>query len=337
MHKFCAFPAAWEKVPVTLEEIGVISNPGSTRMNKVLQDFRQVVGSYSGVVYRELSSIDDMEHILRDFAAQGIKLLILSGGDGTLQLGVTAIMNHPIFDEPPVIAILPGGRTNMVAEALSMFGSPSECLREVVDGALKDDLKTVDLPFIRLQVTPNAPPVYGAFFGAATIVRGIEFTRRVIYPLGLPNFLSHAIAIVWLVLLAASPFKGKSSPMRREPLHVNFGDSTPEPKAYMIVLVTTLNRLILGLSAASAVGEGALRYTSIEYTFMAAFRAAWTFLFGRPSTKLVRGLVRRRMHAVELRTISPVTLDGEFFQPDPAHPVRLEATAPFTFVRLDDE
>lgn len=306
-------------------------------MNKMLQGFRQVVGGYQGIAYRELSNIDDMEHILRDFAAQGIRLLILSGGDGTLQLGVTALMNHDIFDEPPVISILPGGRTNMVAEALGMFGSPSECLREVVDGAVSGELKTVDLPFIRLQVRPDATPVYGAFFGAATIVRGMEFTREVIYPLGLPNFLSHAIAIVYLVANAAWPFKGPKAPMRAEPLYVNFGDSTPEAKSYMIVLVTTLNRLILGLSAASAVGEGALRYTSIEYTFSAAARAAWTFLFGRPSTKLVRGLVRRRMYGVEIRTSSPVTLDGEFFVPDPAHPVKLEATPPFTFVRLEDE
>ncbi len=306
-------------------------------MNKMLQDFRQVVGSYPGVAYRELSHIDDMEHILRDFAAQGIKLLVLSGGDGTLQLGVTALMNHDIFDEPPVIAILPGGRTNMVAEALGMYGSPSECLRDVVDGAVNGGLKTVDLPFIRLQVKPDDKPVYGAFFGAATIVRGIEFTRNVIYPMGLPNFLSHAIAIVYLVANAAWPFKGPKAPMRAEPMHVNFGDNTPEAKAYMIVLVTTLNRLILGLSAASAVGEGALRYTSIEYSFSAAARAVRTFLFGRPSTKLVRGLVRRRMYSVEIRTPSPVTLDGEFFVPDPAHPVKLEATPPFTFVRLDDE
>jgi len=322
---------------VTLEEIGVISNPGSTRMNKMLQEFRQVVAGYAGVAYRELSHIDDMEHILRDFAAQGVKLLILSGGDGTLQLGVTALMNHDIFPDPPVIAILPGGRTNMVAEALGMYGTPSECLRDVIDGALNGRLKTVDLPFIRLQVKPDAAPVYGAFFGAATIVRGIEFTRNVIYPLGMPNFLSHAIAIVYLVANAAWPFKGANAPMRAEPMHVNFGDSPPEAKAYMIVLVTTLNRLILGLSSASAVGEGALRYTSIEYTVPAAARAAWTFLFGRPSAKPVRGLVRRRLHGVEIRTTSPVTLDGEFFVPDPAHPVTLEATPPFTFVRLKDE
>lgn len=306
-------------------------------MNTMLQDFRQVVGEYPGVTYRELSSIDDMEHILRDFAAQGVRLLVLSGGDGTLQLGATALMNHGIFPEQPVISILPGGRTNMVAEALGMYGTPSECLREVIDAAQAGTLKTVALPFIRLQVRPGEAPVYGAFFGAATIVRGIEFTRKVIYPMGLPNFLSHAIAIVWLVGNAAWPFKGPKAPMRAEPMHVNFGDSTPEPKAYMIVLLTTLNRLILGLSSASAVGEGALRHTSIEYTFSAAARAAWTFMFGRPSSKLVRGLVRRRMHRVEIRTSSPVTLDGEFFHPDPDHPVRLEATPPFTFVRLDDE
>ncbi|MEN3950207.1 acylglycerol kinase family protein [Iodidimonas sp. SYSU 1G8] len=324
---------------MTLDEIGVISNPGSTRMNKELKVFRRAVESYPGLSYRELASIDDMPSILADFAAKGVRMVILSGGDGTLQAGMTALITHDPFPDPPLMAILPGGRTNMVAEALGMFGSPDDCLRDVVDGALKGPrgLKTVDLPFIRMELTPGAPPVYGAFFGAATIVRGIEFCRRVVYPLGLPNFLSHTVAIIWLILLAILPFKSRNSPMRRDPMFVNFGDSTPESKAYMIVLVTTLNRLILGLSAASNVGEGSLRYTSIEYNLWAVLRAARTFLFGRPSTKLVRGLVRRRMYSVEIRTGSPVTLDGEFFHPDPALPVRLEATEAFRFVRLDDE
>ncbi len=305
-------------------------------MNKVLSEFRQVVGEYPGIAYRELSSIDDMEHILRDFAAAGVTLLVLSGGDGTLQLGVTAIMNHDIFPRPPVIVILPGGRTNMVAEALGMHDGPGECLRQVVDAALADRLKTVDLPFIRLQAHPDERAVYGAFFGAATVVRGIEFTRNSIYPMGLPNFLSHAIAIVSLVGMAAWPFKSARSPMRHEPLTVDFGDSAPEAKSYMIVLVTTLNRLILGLSGESAVGRGALSYTSLEYTFMAGVRAAWTFLFGPPSSREVPGLVRRRMEAVAFHTTSPVTLDGEFFEPRPGHPITLAATAPFTFVRLGE-
>jgi hypothetical protein len=320
--------------PVTLSEIGVISNPGSTRMNRELKAFRQAIGKYPGIAYHELASIEEMGGVLREFAARGIRLLILSGGDGTLQAGITALINLEPFEEPPLLAILPGGRTNMVAEALGMFGSPSDCLHAVVGGALADAHRTTELPFVRMELTPDARPIYGAFFGAATIVRGIEFCRRAVYPLGLPNFLSHGIAIVWLVVLAIWPFKGRNSPMRRDPMQVNFGDANPESKAYMIVLVTTLNRLILGLSAASSVGEGALRYTSIEYNLMAMARAVKAFFFGRPSTKLVRGLVRRRMHSVAVRTGGPVTLDGEFFRPDPAHPVRLDATEPFTFVRL---
>ncbi|MBI1181784.1 MAG: hypothetical protein GC201_14625 [Alphaproteobacteria bacterium] len=323
---------------MTLDEIGVVSNPGSTRMNKELKPFRRAVEDYPGLLYRELGGIQEMAEVLREYAERRIKLLIISGGDGTLQAAVTALINHDPFEELPTIAILPGGRTNMVAEALGMFGRPQECLHEVIGRASGGrPLKEIDLPFIRMELVPGAEPVFGAFFGAATIVRGIQFCRRSVYPLGLPNFLSHTVAIIYLVWLALWPFKGRRSPMRREPLAVNFGDSTPEAKAYMIVLVTTLNRLILGLSAASGVGEGALRYTSIEYNVMAIARAARTFLFGRPSGKLVRGLVRRRLHRIEFRTGSAVTLDGEFFTPDPSQPIRLEATMPFRFVRLEDE
>ncbi|MFN3232574.1 MAG: diacylglycerol kinase family protein [Alphaproteobacteria bacterium] len=320
-----------------LGEIGLLANPDSTRMKKGIGALRRAAQAHAGLHYRELSDIDDVPHILRDFADAGVKLLIIAGGDGTIQsVGTNLVVDRP-FEVLPVLATLPGGHTNMTAESLGFAGAPDMLLEDVVAAAVNDSVETVPLPFLSMRISPDKPPVLGIFFGAATIVRGMQFTRRVIYPLGLPNALSHFLAIGYLLFNAAWPFKTARSPMRREPVTVKFGDTASVSRPYFVLFVTTLDRLILGIHTSSPVGEGMLRYSSIDYKASAIFRAVRTFLFGRPTAKLVKGLVRRRASMIEITSDCPVTLDGEFFDPQPGQPIRLEATEPFRFVHLRDE
>lgn len=324
---------------MTPQDIALISNPESTRMKRDLGAVRDVLARYPGVLHRELTSVDEIGDVLSECAQQGIKLVIINGGDGTIHAAVTAVFNEGPFEILPVFAALPGGRTNMTVEALGGYLPPARHLDTLLDAALDPDqpLKTTPLPFVCLHLRAGDVPVYGTFFGTATVVRGIEFCRRVIYPVGLPNFLSHSIAILYLTLVAISPFKTKRSPMRREPIAVNFGDSAVAPQPYFILLATTLDRLIMGLTTTSGIGEGSLRYTSVEYSAGAMIRSLWALLFGRPAAKIVRGLTRRRVATMEIRSDCPVTLDGEFYQPVSDEPVRISASAPLTFVRYEDE
>ncbi len=320
-----------------ISEIGVLANPGSTRMVKGISKLRDAAAAYPDLHYRELSDIADVASILDEFAALGVRLLMIAGGDGTVQAVGTHLVVEKPFGQQPILGILPGGQTNLTAESLGLVESAPDLLDAIVSQVSEDTLQTMPMPFLSLQMAPDRKPVLGIFFGAATIVRGMQFTRRAIYPLGLPNGLSHFLAIIFLVLNMAWPFKTARSPMRREDIAVRFGDTASSPRPYMILLVTTLDKLILGIRTSSPVGEGPLRFTSIDYSVRAVIRALRTFLFGRPTAKLVKGLVRRRAASIEIATDCPVTLDGEFFDPVPGHPVRLEATEPFAFVHIPDQ
>lgn len=318
--------------------VGIISNPGATRLLQSMQAFEDAVGRYEGVLHRRLSDIDQIPEILKSFDREGIGLVVINGGDGTVQAVVTSVINDRPFREMPAFAILPGGRTNVIAEEFGAAKDPvahlEALMEKVLDGSAPA-LETVSRPFIRLELTPKAKPIFGAFLGTATIVRGIEFCRRSIYPLGLPTFLAHGIAIFWVLLLALWPVKGKNSLVRKEPQTVRHSGDVIGPKPYFIFIVTGLDRLILGIKAGPRESdEHGLNCIDIEYSATAILRAIPRMLTGRPISRSESGIGFSKVSSMEIETDCPITLDGEFYHAEPGVPVRIDATEPLEFVRF---
>jgi hypothetical protein len=319
-----------------VKRIGVISNPASTRLKKEMPRFREVMQRLPQVIHREIGPITEMTGILQSFADQGVDLVVINGGDGTVQAAVTSLLNDHPYDDIPVLAILPGGQTNMTAEAIGVKGSPSK-LMDAIDRTFRNDngnFKPVTLPFVEMRLTADAAPIYGTFFGTASVVRGIYACRKAIHPLNLPNGITHALAMFYLVLSSLNPFKTRNSPMRSEDVGIKFGDENEAVSPYFVVIVTTLNKLILGLSSNTGVGEGALRFNSVDYGGLSLLRAIRTLIFGEPASKIVKGLVRRKMSAVSISCTCPVTLDGEIFDPTPGQAIKLAASVPLNFLTI---
>lgn len=318
--------------------VGIISNPGATRLLQRMQEFENAVSRHDGIVHRSLSDISEVPEILKSFAEDGIGLVVINGGDGTVQAVITSAINDRPFREMPVFAILPGGRTNIIAEDLGALKDPVfhlEALMRMVSDPAGPAPTTVSRPFIRLELTPGATPIYGAFLGTATIVRGIEFCRRSIYPLGLPNFLAHGIAIFYVLLLALLPLKSKNSPVRKEPQTVRLPDSTIGPKAYFAFIVTGLDRLILGIKAGPRESdEHGLNCIDVEYTASAILRAIPRMLSGRTIRQSGSGIAYSKISSMEIETDCPITLDGEFYHSEPGVPVKIAATEPIDFIRF---
>ena len=171
-----------------LQQIGVISNPLSTRLVGKMDAIRRLLADAPAVRHHELGHIDEMTSVLRDFAAAGIDTVVLNGGDGTVQAAVTSLLNDQPYQALPTLCILPGGRTNMTAEAIGVTGLPDVVLANFLAQAQDDALPgAVSLPFVGMTLTPGSQAVYGTFFGAASVVRGIYTCREKFHPLNLPR------------------------------------------------------------------------------------------------------------------------------------------------------
>jgi hypothetical protein len=317
----------------------VISNRKSSRNSGSLGRVQQVLDDYPGeVLHRIIDNIAEISAVLDAFATFEPDILIINGGDGTIQAVLTESSRHKPFGELPPILVLPGGKTNLVAEDLGAFSLPEEILKALVpaleDGSWRRYL--TERPLIKLRMSPGADPVYGAFFGTAAVVRGLEFVRRHIHPLHLPNVLTHVAAIGFFLIVGLFYRNGRKSPLRADNAALAIDEATIPSSRYFMIMATTLNRLLLGMRPFPAgQSEVALKVTTVNYSFGSIARGFMATLFRSIDRAVPRGMVATEAKSLRLQLDCPVTLDGEFFWPQADEPVELSVTRAVTFLKVD--
>ncbi|RMF10668.1 MAG: hypothetical protein D6763_05155 [Alphaproteobacteria bacterium] len=315
--------------------VAVLTNPKSTRNLSVLEKVRTVIDGYNGVFHFEIGDVADIPLALKRFAEYGADLLVINGGDGTIQATFSAMVNTRPFKTPPPIAILPAGKTNMIAEDLGA-GSPRPhlYLRRILDLAATGELDphTIERHLLKIEGIPGHPPLYGMFMGAAGIVNGIRMCRRRIYPLGLPNALAHTAAVFLVTLGTLTGGFGMGG--RPSPIQVYLDNRGMVMGRYSLVIATTLDRLILGFRPFSREGQGPVKYISVENGGATLVRAIWLAVTGRIRTRTTAGLTARNVRRVRLRLDGAVTIDGELYTVEDGREIALSSDEKFRFLNL---
>src|SRR3546814_1472026 len=126
------------------------------------------------------------------------RVVAINGGDGTGQAALTELYSGGHFGgSPPPVAVLPNGKTNLIALDLGAEGDPIKALERVVElvesGRIEDHV--IERQLIALD-RGGARPVLGMFLGAAYLAAVMLYCRHRIYPLGLPNAISHFLAAI---------------------------------------------------------------------------------------------------------------------------------------------
>ncbi len=314
--------------------IAVISNPHSGRNRGGLERIR-AIAARAGVPHFETQSLDDLEAVLRDLARRGIEVLAVNGGDGTVRAVLTMIREPRGFSSEPAIAVLRGGTTNMIAGDVGLSGRPDLALKRLVetcrDGVPGDMLRERQL--LALRQTPDSPPIYGFFFGAAAIPRAIRQSRETFHTRGMTGALGSGLALGWALtrLLAGC---AENDPILH-PDTISYeadGQERQEVRA-IVFLATGLHRLLLGLRPVEP-GD-ALGMAMLTHPYRSILRSLPDFLGARaggPATYLHDGYRRARVRCLKLLTGSGYTLDGELFESDPNVPLTLSASAGVRFL-----
>ena len=115
-----------------MPKIGLISNPGSQRNRRGLQEIRQVLAGNPDIVHVTTEARGELDEVLADFARRGVDLLLINGGDGTVQTVLTRLLEKRPFETPPYLAILPRGMANTTAADVGLRGN-SRCRPEPSD------------------------------------------------------------------------------------------------------------------------------------------------------------------------------------------------------------
>jgi len=272
---------------------------------------------------------------LAGFAAEGVRHLLVDGGDGTLREVMSALPTH-FGGQLPVLSLRASGNTNLAAWNVGHIPRGPRAVAQWVR-MLRGERPTrasVHRPLRVRWPDGSRPPVLGFFAGAANYPRAVAMANDSLRVKGLLHGWAVSATLAgaaWRVLAG-----GRDNIWQRgTPLSLAVDDAPAREGARFVVLVTALPQLLMGLWPfwSSPVEAGPLRWLDID---------APAPKFGRALPFLLRGAPRPWMHAsgayrsgraevLRLQLDETLIIDGEPFAPDAGGQLLLDAGPAFTF------
>ena len=324
--------------------IALLSNPRSTGNRSLLPRVRSFCAHHPEIFHYEVERVDQIDAALRTIARVEPRVLVINGGDGTVQATLTELYHGGQFEgTPPPVAVLPNGKTNLIALDLGAAGDPIEALQRVLElargGDLSDHIVTRELIALTHEVdgvSDGLKPVLGMFLGGAGLTEVLLYCRHKIYPLGLPNWLSHVLTAFALMVSLIFGIRAAFLPNRPQPVTVSLIRQGDIKGSFSVLIVTTLKKLLIGSRMGSGpTHAGALQLMAIDQNPIALMRALVAGLFGKLGSGIVHGVHIRRGDEIRIEgDRSSVILDGEIFQAALGSSIVLRPTNPLPFLRL---
>jgi len=312
----------------------ILTNPHSNRNRRHLPRLRSQLARHPEIRHVETASLDELPAAVDALLHDGVELLGINGGDGTVHLALTALLRATADDGKamPALALLPGGTTSMSARGVNGGAVPFERalsnLLEATAGKRAGQARHL----IRVHpVGTNAQ--LGLCMGMGAIVSGIEYCHERIYKLGLRDERAAGMALLragWGIARRESVFSDGV------PISVDIDGERHSARA-SIFLVTTLSELLLGIRPFWGNGADPLRITLVREHAKRFLRSFPDLLRGRPEPHLTEaaGYFSRRGERVEIRCDGPYMIDGEIYHPRTGE-LTVDAFGPVTIVPLGD-
>ncbi|WP_073973548.1 diacylglycerol/lipid kinase family protein [Erythrobacter donghaensis] len=307
--------------------VGVIYNPRSHR--NLGADFD--CGICPHVHIAQPRERGQLPQALAEFAAKGIDLLVINGGDGTVRDVLTC--GQAVFgDDWPTIAVLPKGKTNALTVDL---GVPEDWgLQDAID-ALDHGSRVHRRPMLVSPAREPGKRVAGFILGAGAFTKATQAGQSA-HKLGAFDSMVVAVTGIWALL--QSLFAGRGNAWRRgakmaiglgaadAPMeHSGHGD----PAMRQLLFASTLERLPAGIRPFGALRSG-LKLVAVDQIPRRTTALVPLIITG----KLRSGLRERGIHQLAATQFSlsigdQFILDGEAF---PAGDYRIEQGPELAFV-----
>lgn len=315
--------------------IGVLINPLSGGNLNGLGSIRDVINDNPQVIYRDVQTPGNVLEALMAFASRDVNLLAVNGGDGTVQAVLTGLFLHRPFRAMPLLAVLQSGTTSMTARDVGFSGPRVKSLQKLFRWATSGngDPKIIQRPVLQVQA-PGHPTYYGMFFGASAIYQGIEYFHSKVNTRGLRGELGPAVTILRFLWSAVRRRSGFIPPI---PVSVTVDEKAPQKFDSFVVLVSTLERLFLGIHPYLGFESGPLHYTAVRAYPRHLLSALPAVLRGRRGSfgTIENGYYSHNAREIKLNLEGGFTLDGQLYTPEnPEIPTVVRYGGMANFIRI---
>jgi hypothetical protein len=312
-----------------------LNNLRAGRSNPEVRRILHALNDYPEVAHIETTSVRSVPEALASLARQDVELLVVNGGDGTLQYTLTQILTSDDFPSIPMVAPLRGGRTNMTAMDIGAHRNPVKgllgLLEDVKAGRLEDRL--VDRPLLRVETLRDRDIHYGFFFGAGMIHRAIDLTHS-IFPNGRSQG-SFGAGIVTAGLILRAIAKRRDGVLLPDKAQILLDGELIDGGEFMLIIASSLQRLFLKINPFWGREKAPVRFTALTSGCERTGFAAPGILRGKPPAFVTpdAGYTSRNVEEAELRLDAGFTVDGEIIPPRSGEIVRISGDRRIRFVR----
>ncbi len=311
----------------------MLTNPESDGNRSDLTRVRDFCDGRPEIFHNEVRHPDEVADAVAQALALRPQVLVINGGDGTVQSVLTRLLESDDPASLPPITVLPNGKTNLIAKDLSSTGDPVRALDRALELARTDfSGNIVSRQLIRLDA--GGQTVHGMFLAAGALEEVILFCRHKIYPLGLSNGVAHLLTLFLGLIAALTRWNSRFLPPQPAHVSVTVGDHPPLHGRFQVLMVTTLRRLVL-TGKAPQEKEGMLQLLAVERRRRTSVMVVFATLIGKLGQWNIRGVHLKMGESIRIddeRT--GVLMDGELFAPVPGKPIVLTPTRPLRFLDL---
>jgi len=321
-----------------MASVALLSNPRSTGNRALLPRVREYCAAHPDIFHYEVEDVDQIGEAIRTIAMVSPSVVAINGGDGTVQAALTELHSGGHFGgSPPPVAVLPNGKTNLIALDLGAEGDPIKALQRVVElvqsGQIEDHV--IERQLIALD-RDEGRPVLGMFLGGAYLADIMLYCRHRIYPLGLPNGVSHFLAAILGLFAMMFGLGGGRLPPKPQPMKVSLIRQGEFKGKFSLLIVTTLEKLLLNIRTSESHGtNGHMKLLATDSTVGALLRMLGATWRGTLGQKQLEGVHFQQGDEIRIEgERSNVILDGEIFEAKNGKPIILTSTQPVPFLRL---
>lgn len=315
-----------------MTRLGLIRNPLSQRNKGVGGDKAAQAAALLGFYFAEPVGQQELRETLADFRDDGVDVLCIDGGDGTVREVLTALP-FVYEDRPPLLSILASGKTNLIAADVGTPGRGQQGLSRLMAQARQGRLggRISRRPVLTLHWPDGEHvDVRGMFMGVGAFARGTDLANSHVHKAGFTQELAVAITMAG-VLGRTLIGNDQHGWLAGEPCGVGIDEAAPQEGHRFLFLATTLHRLIMGFWPFWDHGEGRLRYLEVGANPPGLLTALPRLLKGNP-TKAMRASGAYRSGGADriaLHLTRPLIMDGETY---PAGRVILSAADSVDFI-----
>jgi hypothetical protein len=314
--------------------VGILCNSDSGRVRSRMPEVRALCRRIAGENYTEVDGTTLDGPFVRELLSRQPELLVVVGGDGTLHAVLGQLLAPGRTAPTPAVLAVPAGTTNMSALDLGVRGRPLAVLERLCAGL--EQRTAAALPGRSrqiLQVTrAGSAPLCGLFFGAGIIARGVDYFSSHVRGSGITGELASGLVMArFLGALLGADRGGLTAPVYAE---IHGMDGVSGRQAFMAILASVADRLLLGTRPYWGTGPGPIHATTVRAQPARLFASVLPVLRGRgASLRAADGYASANVHSLTMRLEGLFVIDGQIYGADGTE-LTLGTAGPVNFVRV---